>query len=40
MARLEAEGRPLPKMLQVLREAGAASSYRDEGAELLGLDSA
>jgi hypothetical protein len=40
MARQEAEGRPLPKMLQVLREAGAAGFYRDEGTEFLGLDGA
>ena len=40
MARLEAHGRPLPRMLQVLRHAGAAGFYRDDGAEFLGLDGA
>jgi 3-hydroxyacyl-CoA dehydrogenase len=38
IARLEAEGRPLPKMLQVLREAGAKSFYRNDGKEFLGVD--
>ncbi|MDA1101551.1 MAG: 3-hydroxyacyl-CoA dehydrogenase NAD-binding domain-containing protein [Proteobacteria bacterium] len=40
MARLEAEGRPLPRMLQVLRDAGAGGFYRNDGAEFLGLDGA
>ncbi|HSA82564.1 MAG TPA: 3-hydroxyacyl-CoA dehydrogenase family protein [Geminicoccaceae bacterium] len=35
--RLGAEGRPLPRMLQVLRGAGAESFYRDDGRHL-GLD--
>jgi 3-hydroxyacyl-CoA dehydrogenase len=38
IARLEAEGRPLPKMLQVLRDAGAEGFYRNGGSEFLGLD--
>lgn len=40
IARLEAEGKPLPKMLQVLKDAGAESFYRNEGREFLGLDGA
>jgi 3-hydroxyacyl-CoA dehydrogenase len=32
--RLEAEGRPLPRMLQVLRSAGAARFYREDGGHL------
>ena len=36
--RLEAGGAALPKMLAVLRQAGAASFYRDDGADYLGLD--
>lgn len=40
MARLEAEGKAMPRMLQVLRDAGAAGFYRNEGAEFLGLDGA
>jgi 3-hydroxyacyl-CoA dehydrogenase len=39
-ARLESEGTPLPKMLQVLRDAGADSFYRNDGSEFLGLDGA
>lgn len=35
---LEAQGKPLPVMLQVLKDAGADSFYRNEGAEYLGLD--
>ena len=38
IARLEADGAALPKMLAVLRQAGAASFYRDDGADYLGLD--
>ncbi|MFP6726733.1 MAG: 3-hydroxyacyl-CoA dehydrogenase family protein [Alphaproteobacteria bacterium] len=38
--RLEAEGRPVPKMLQVIRGAGGNSFYRKNGAEYLGLDGA
>lgn len=40
IARLEADGEPIPKMLQVLRDAGAAGFYRNDGAEYLGLDGA
>jgi len=40
IARLEADGRPVPKMLQVLRDAGAASFYRNDGTEFLGVDGA
>lgn len=40
IARLEAEGQPLPKMLQVLKDAGAESFYRNDGSEFLGLDGA
>ncbi len=39
-ARLEAEGHPLPKMLQVLRDTGASAFYRNDGAEFLGMDGA
>ena len=35
---LKAEGRHVPKMLQVLTEAGAETFYRNEGSEYLGLD--
>ncbi len=38
IARLEAEGQPLPRMLGVLRDAGAESFYRNGGAECLGPD--
>jgi len=38
--RLQAEGKPLPAMLQVLADAGAESFYRAEGSEYLGLDGA
>jgi 3-hydroxyacyl-CoA dehydrogenase len=38
--RLQAEGRPLPRMLLVLREAGADTFYRNDGSEHLGLDGA
>jgi len=38
IARLEAEGRPLPRMLTVLKDAGADRFYRAEGAEALGPD--
>ena len=38
IARLEAEGRPLPRMLAVLRDAGAESFYRNGGSECLGPD--
>ena len=37
-ARLEAEGRPVPRMLRVLRDAGEPAFYRAGGAEQLGLD--
>jgi 3-hydroxyacyl-CoA dehydrogenase len=40
IARLEAEGRPLPRMLAVLRDAGADSFYRNGGSECLGPDGA
>ncbi len=40
IARLEAEGAACPKMLAVLKEAGAASFYRGDGADYLGLDGA
>ncbi len=36
--RLKAEGKPLPKMLAVLQDAGADSFYRNDGAEFLGVD--
>ena len=32
------QNKPLPKMLDVLKEAGASSFYRDDGASYLGLD--
>lgn len=35
---LLAEKRPLPKMIQVLNEAGAFSFYRADGSEFLGVD--
>lgn len=38
LRRLEAEGKAIPKMLQVLRGAGAAGFYRNQGREYLGLD--
>ncbi len=38
--RLEGEGKPLPQMLRVLKDAGATSFYRADGAEFLGLDGA
>ena len=38
--RLKAEGRHIPKMLQVLSDAGAETFYRNGGAEYLGLDGA
>ncbi len=38
--RIEAEGGEVPAMLAVLRDAGADSFYRNEGAEFLGLDGA
>ena len=38
IARLEADDRPIPRMLGVLRDAGAESFYR--GVEFLGLDGA
>ncbi len=37
-ARLDAEGRPLPAMLRILRDSGAESFYRGEGKEFLGTD--
>jgi 3-hydroxyacyl-CoA dehydrogenase len=40
VARLEANGEPVPKMLGVLRDAGAQSFYREDGSEFLGLDGA
>lgn len=40
IARFEAEGRKLPAMLAVLKQAGAATFYRKDGAEYLGLDGA
>jgi 3-hydroxyacyl-CoA dehydrogenase len=36
--RLEAEGRPLPRMLAVLRRSGAGGFYRNESREQLGPD--
>ena len=36
--RFEAEGRAVPAMLKVLRDAGAATFYSDDGAGFLGLD--
>ena len=38
--KLEAGGEALPTMLQVLKDAGAESFYRADGAEYLGLDGA
>ncbi|MFP6731439.1 MAG: 3-hydroxyacyl-CoA dehydrogenase family protein [Alphaproteobacteria bacterium] len=38
IARLEADGEPLPKMLAVLKDAGADSFYKGDGADYLGLD--
>ena len=38
--RLERKGKPLPQMLRVLKDAGATSFYRADGAEFLGLDGA
>ena len=38
--RLEAEGTPLPKMLATLLGAGAATFYRHDGTEFLGIDGA
>ncbi|WP_416899334.1 MAG: 3-hydroxyacyl-CoA dehydrogenase family protein [Minwuia sp.] len=40
IARLEQEGRELPKMLRVLKDAGAESFYRNGESEYLGLDGA
>lgn len=40
IARLKAEGKPVPAMLQVLEQAGADSFYRAEGSEHLGRDGA
>ncbi|VAW13137.1 3-hydroxyacyl-CoA dehydrogenase [fadN-fadA-fadE operon] / Enoyl-CoA hydratase [fadN-fadA-fadE operon] [hydrothermal vent metagenome] len=40
IARLKDKGKPLPKMLQVLRHAGAPSFYRNDGTEFLGVDGA
>ncbi len=36
--RLEADGRPLPRMLAVMRERGADRFYRGDGREFLGTD--
>jgi 3-hydroxyacyl-CoA dehydrogenase len=38
IARLEAEGKPLPKMLSMLRDSGNTSFYRNDGAEFLGTN--
>jgi len=38
IARLEAEGKPLPRLLAVLKRVGAAGFYRDGGTEFLGGD--
>ncbi len=38
MDRLKEEGRHVPKMLQVLADAGAQTFYRNDGAEYLGQD--
>ena len=38
MDRLKEEGRHVPKMLQVLTDAGAQTFYRNDGAEYLGQD--
>ncbi|MDP6564699.1 MAG: 3-hydroxyacyl-CoA dehydrogenase family protein [Alphaproteobacteria bacterium] len=40
IARLAADNRPLPKMLQVLQTAGADGFYRNDGSEFLGADGA
>ncbi len=40
IARLEADGKPVPNMLQVLRDAGAETFYRNDGTEFLGVDGA
>lgn len=40
IARLKAEGKPVPAMLQVLEQAGADSFYRADGSEHLGRDGA
>ena len=40
IARLKAEGKPVPIMLQVLETAGAESFYRADGSEYLGRDGA
>jgi len=40
IAKLEADGQPLPAMLQVLKDAGGDSFYRNDGTEFLGLDGA
>jgi 3-hydroxyacyl-CoA dehydrogenase len=40
IARLEADGKALPNMLRVLKEAGADSFYRKDGTEFLGTDGA
>ncbi len=37
-ARLEAEGRPPPAMMKVLRDSGSESFYRGDGSEYLGAD--
>ena len=38
--RVEAEGAPVPRMLEVLRDANADTFYRNDGTEYLGLDGA
>ncbi|MBL6931474.1 MAG: hypothetical protein ISR45_00900 [Rhodospirillales bacterium] len=38
MERLKSEGRHIPKMLQVLADAGAETFYKNDGSEYLGLD--
>ena len=38
IAKIEAEGGPLPKMLAVLKDSGAGSFYRADGAEFLAVD--
>ncbi len=40
IAKLDSLGQPVPRMLAVLRDAGADGFYRDHGAEFLGLDGA
>ena len=40
MARINASGAPMPKMLQVLADAGADGFYRNDGQEYLGQDGA